>query len=131
MPDRARLLHGCRKLDCFKRALTGWDRRYGINFVHLWNPHPRIELRYHQGTMNVERARHWFRLWNRILEHAITRNCQAGKQVRNNRKSFDALRYTVGLRSNAGIYSKVSPELRETSKYLLKRWRQFNEQGMV
>ena len=128
MPDRTRLLHGCRSLRCFKRALAHWHRRCGLNLTHVFEPAPRVEFRYHHGTLSAEKARHWMRLLNRLVEHSVTRSCQAAKeQVQPDRKGLDAFRYTVGLRSNAGIYSKVSPELRETSKFFLRRWQEFNE----
>lgn len=132
MPDRARLLHGCRSLRCFQRALGHWQRTCGLNLTHLFEPQPRIEFRYHQGTLDAEKARHWMHLVNRLVEHAVTRNCQAARQqVSNDRKGLDALRYTVGLRSNAGIYAKVAPELRQTSKYLLRRWKAFHDEAAV
>lgn len=131
MPNRSRLLHGCKTREDFHRALFTWQRRYGFNLIHLWQQEaqggPRIEFRYHQGTLCPDKARHWVRLVNRLVEHAVTRNCQASRtQVNNTRSGFETFRYTIGLRSNAGIYRKVDPELKETSKFLLKRWKQFN-----
>lgn len=127
MDDRARLLHGCRSLSCFRRALAGWQRQSGLNLTHLFGTEPRIEFRYHGGTLDAEKARHWMRLMNRLVEHSVTRSCQAARQqVANDRKGIEAFRYTVGLRSNAGIYAKVAPELRETSKFMLGRWKHLN-----
>ncbi|QNN21762.1 hypothetical protein HED60_05575 [Planctomycetales bacterium ZRK34] len=126
MTDHPRLLHGCQKFQDYMDVLHRWDRHHGLNLTHALASEPRIEFRYHAGTLDVAKARHWMRLLNRLVEHAVSRNCQAGAQVENSRKAFDAFRSTVGLRSHPGIYGKVSPELRETSKYLLRRWRQFN-----
>lgn len=126
MADHPRLLHGCRKFQDYMDVLHRWDRHHGLNLTHVLASEPRIEFRYHQGTLDTTKARNWMRLLNRLVEHAVSRNCQAGEQVANNRKAFDAFRSTIGLRSHPGIYRKVSSELRETSKYLLKRWRQFN-----
>ena len=128
MPDKSRLLHGCRSMRAFRNALSGWERRFGTNLVHLWEDEPRIEFRYHHGTLDSEKSRHWIRLLNRLVEHAVTRNCQAAdKQVSNSRASLDSMRWTVGLRANAGIYAKIaSPELKQTSKYLLTRWKKLN-----
>ena len=33
---------------------------------------------------------------------------------------------TVGLKVNSRVYGVVSPELRETGKYILKTWKKFN-----
>lgn len=127
MEDRARLLHGCRSWASYRRALAGWQRQSGLNLTHVVESEPRVEFRYHGGTLDAEKARYWMRLINRLIEHSVTRSCQAARQqVANDRKGFEAMRYTIGLRSNAGIYAKVEPELRETSKYLLKRWKEFN-----
>jgi len=129
LDDHSRRFHGCRSRSSYYRALQGWQRERGLNLIHLFETEPRIELRYHQGTLDANKARHWMRLLNRLVEHSVTRSCQAARQqVQNNRKGFDAFRYTIGLRSNAGIYSKVCPELKETSKYLLKRWKHLNQE---
>lgn len=130
MPDRTRLLHGCRTSSSFQQALARWDRHCGLNLTHLFGTSPRIEFRYHQGTLDPIKARHWMRLINRLVEHAVTRNCQAAtKQVENSRKGLEAFRYTIGLRSNPKIYKHVSDELKETSKFFLKRWKHFNAGG--
>ena len=127
MPDRTRLLHGCRSLRCFQRALSHWDRRCGLNLTHVFEEEPRVEFRYHHGTLCVEKARHWRNLVLRLVDHATTRSCQAARQqVAPDRQGLDAFRYTIGLRSNQGIYSKVDADLRQTSKYLLRRWKEFN-----
>ena len=128
MPDRSRLLHGCRTKRCFQRALGHWERYYGLNLTHIFAPEPHIEMRYSQSTLDSEKARHWLRLCLQLVEHAVTRNCQAADQpAQNTRKDFDNLRYSIGLKSNAGIYAKVGDELKETGKFLLKRWKHFNE----
>lgn len=128
MEDRARLLHGCRSLTCLHRALSHWNRQSGLNLTHLFGPEPRIEFRYHGGTLDAAKARQWMRLVNRLVEHSVTRSCQAARQqVACDRKGLDAFRYTIGLRPNAGIYSKVAPELRETSRYMLRRWQTLND----
>lgn len=130
MEDRARLLHGCRSHTAYRRALSGWDRQTGLNLTHLFDSAPRIEFRYHHGTLDADKARHWMRLVNRLVEHSVTRACQAARQQTvPDRKGFDAMRYTIGLRSNAGIYAKVAPELRDTSRFLLKRFKALNPPG--
>ena len=126
MPDHARLLHGCSTFADYMDVLRRWDRHRGLNLIHAVDSEPRLEFRYHGGTLDTAKARHWMRLLNRLVEHGVSRNCQAGEQIVNGRKAFDSFRSTIGLRSHPGIYAKVSPELRETSKYLLKRWKNFN-----
>lgn len=125
-PDRFRLLHGCRTLPCFQRALANWDRHHGLNLSHLFSRSPRIEFRYHSGTLDPVKARHWMRLVNRLVEHSVTRNCQASKRkVTPTLKEFDNWLMTIGLRSHSGIYRKVSPEFHETARYLRKRFKHF------
>ena len=64
----------------------------------------------------------WMRFLNRLMEHAVTRNCQGGiQQVIPSLAAFDNFLMTIGMRVNTGIYAKVAPELRETAKYLRKR----------
>ena len=128
LPNRPRLFHNCRGIRSFQRALSSWERHCGLNLTNLWAQDPHIEFRYHQGTLDAEKARHWLRLLNRLVEHSVVRNCQAASEpVECNRKGFEAMRYTIGLRPNAGIYKSVAPEFKETSRFLLRRWRQFNE----
>ena len=105
-----------------------WDRHRGLNLIHVFepSPSPRIEFRWHHGTLDADKARHWLRFLNRLVEHAMTRNCQAArKQVEPSLPAFDNFLMTIGLRSNTGIYAKVSPELRETAKYLRRRFQHF------
>lgn len=128
MPDRSRMLHGCRTLRAYRTALGRWERYYGLNLTTIFDSSPHVEFRYHQGTLDPEKARHWLRLCLQLVQHAATRNCQAAqRQAENTRKDFDNFRYSIGLKSNAGIYSKVSDELKETGRFLLRRWRHFNE----
>jgi len=127
LPNQPRIFHGCSGIRSFRKILSGFERRFGLNLTHVLEEKPHVEFRYHQGTLDIEKARHWLRFCLQITQHAVTRNCAAAdKQTLSDRKGFDALRYTIGLKSNAGIYSKVSDELKETSRYLLKRWNAFN-----
>jgi hypothetical protein len=101
------------------------DRYYGLNLTHLWGDGPRIELRYHHGTLDAAKARHWLRFTLQMLQHAVTRNCQAGTQLNNERKALDRLLVSCGFKINTRVYSSVSPELRDTGRYLLRRWKSF------
>ena len=126
MPHAPRLLHGCRGIRSFRNRLANWNRYYGLNLQPLWGPEPNVEFRHGAATLNPEKARHWVRLLTRIVDHAVVRNCQtAEKPMECTRKGFEAMRYTLGLRSNQGIY--VRTEFRDTSSYLLRRWKHFNE----
>ena len=127
MPDRSKLLHSCRTLRCFQRALSGWDRHYGLNLTHLFEPAPHVEIRHHHSTLDPVKARHWLRFCLRMVDHAVERSCQAGEQVACDRQGLENLLVTVGFKPNSRIYSKVAPDLRETGRYLLMdRWRKLH-----
>lgn len=127
LEDRSRLLHRCHSLDSYRRALANWDRRYGLNMTHIWEQNPHLEFRYHQATLNPDKARHWVRFCLQLVQHAVTRSCQAAaEQVPSTRQGLEKLLITCGFKSNSGIYNKVSAELRETGRYLLlDRFRKF------
>lgn len=127
LPNRSRLFHSCHGIRSFRQTVSRWDRFYGLNLTNALGSNPHVEFRHHHGTLDSEKARHWLRLCMRLIDHAATRNCQAAEQqVASSRKSYDALRYTIGLKSNHGIYAKVSEELKETGRFFLKRWKTFN-----
>jgi hypothetical protein len=126
-PSSARMLHGCRSLRCFERALSGWIRTSGLNLNHCFESSPRVEFRYAAGTLDSLKSRHWMRFLNRLMEHAVTRNCQGGtQQVAPSLAAWDSFCFTVGMRVNHGIYEKISPELRETAKFLRKRLKELS-----
>ena len=127
MPDRAKLLHGCKTLNCFARVLSGMDRYHGLNWNHVCDSAPRVEFRYHSGTLETPKARHWLRFCLHMTQHAVNRNCQAAsEQVINDRHGLEKLLVSCGFKCNHGIYATVAPELRQTGKYLLKRWKALN-----
>lgn len=127
LSDETKRLHWCRSRQCYQQAIYPWSRRTGLNLNHVLSNSPRIEFRYHQGTLDVDKARHWYRLMVRLVDHATTRSCQASTkgQVPNTRKGFDSFRHCIGLRTHPGIYSQVDSDLRETSRYLLMRHKHF------
>jgi hypothetical protein len=130
MDDRTKLLHQCTDLASYRDALAGWDRCRGLNLTHLLGAGPRIEFRYHQGTLEAEKARHWMRLVVRLVDHACQRSCKATpKQLAGDRRDLERFMVTVGLKVNSRVYSEVSPELRETGKFLLRRWKHFHGSG--
>ena len=127
LPDRPGHLAQCRSLACFRRSLGSLSRQHGINWTHLWSAEPRIEYRYHGGTLDVEKARHWARFLLRMTDHACMRRCKAAKsQYGNSRLNLDKMMTTLGLKVNSRVYAKVAPELRETAQYLRKRWKSLN-----
>lgn len=127
MPPASKVLHGANSLRTIKRVLSQYDRYCGLNLTHLFGDSPRIELRHHQGTLNTQTARMWLRFCLQFVQHAVTRNCQAADaSLVNDRKSLDKLLVTIGLKVNSRVYAKVSPELRECGRFILRRWKKFN-----
>ena len=127
MLDRPGLLNGCSSLSSISRAMQGHPRTSGFNAIHLFDSSPRWESRYHGGTLDAEKARHWLRLMLRLTDHACLRTCKAAKsQLPNDRQSLDKMLVTIGLKVNSRVYAKVSPELRETGRFLLARWKNLN-----
>jgi hypothetical protein len=127
MPPETKLLHGANSVRTLRRALAVYDRYCGLNLTHLFEELPHIELRFHHGTLDPVKARHWLRFCLQLAQHAVTRNCQAAPTpLPNNRKGIESLLITIGLKVNTKVYAQVSPELRETGKYLLKTWKKFN-----
>lgn len=67
------------------------------------------------------------RLCLQLVQHAVTRNCQGVEEpLANNRKGIEALLIGCGFKVNTKVYAKVCPALRETGKWLLKRWKHWN-----
>ena len=100
-----------------ERALANWERNSGLNLVHLFEPSPRIGFRCQSGTLDSTKARHWMRLVNRLVEHALIRNCQASnRRVAPTPAEFDDWLMAIGLRSHSDIYRKISPEPRVPSQ---------------
>jgi hypothetical protein len=123
LPDFQR----CKTLNQYEAILYGWPRYRGLNLTHVAEPAPHVEYRYHQGTLDVEKARHWLRVLLQISEHAVARNCQTlSDPLPNTRQGFERLATAIGLRVNSKIYRSVSEELSETASYLLRRWKHFN-----
>jgi len=130
LPDRPGLLAKCKSLECFRDAMGFLTRYYGLNVNHLWGVEPRVEYRWHQGTLDVEKARHWARFVLRLTDHAVTRDCRsATKQLANERANLDKMLISIGLKVNTRVYAKVAPELRGTGRHLLARWKHFHNGG--
>ena len=113
-------------------ALVDWPCASGLNLTHLFrgstfSKEPRIEIRYHQGTLSPEEVRHWVRFCLRLIDHACNRSSHAySSQAQNDRQELENLFKTCGFKVNNKIYSKVCPELQDTRKYLIRRWKHYN-----
>ncbi len=129
MEDRAKLLHGCKTLACYRRALASMDRYYGLNWSHAFGSQEsaRLEFRYAQSTLNPEKAKRWLSFCLQIVNHCVLRNCQAGERIIPTRDALDRLMISAGFRVNTKVYSRVCPELRKTGRWLIQRYRQFNQ----
>jgi len=127
MPHESKLLHRANSVEKLRTALQGYDRYSALNLTHLFDDAPHIELRHHHGTLDVIKARNWLRFCLQLVQHSVNRTCQAAPApLPNSRKNLEKLLVTIGLKVNTKVYAKVSPELRETGKYLLRTWKKFN-----
>lgn len=127
LPPASKFLHGVNTRLRIRRRLASLDRYHGLNLTHLWGDSPRIEIRYGSGTLEAEKARHWTRLCGRLLDHSVTRACKAAPApLLNDRKGIERLLVSIGLKVNSKVYSQVDPELRNTGRFLLARWKHFN-----
>lgn len=127
LPPTSKLLHGANSIRTLKRILGRFDRYYLLNLTHLFDDAPRMEWRLHQGTLDPVKARYWLRFLLQFTQHAVNRTCQAAPApIPNDRKGIEKLLVTSGLKVNTRVYGTVSPELRETGKYILRTWKKFN-----
>lgn len=131
-PESSRLFKGCRAWRSYNRQIKTLHCKNGLNLSHLCNSNyvntrPHVEFRYSSGTLNADKARYWIRFLLQMIEHAVKRNCQASnEQVTNDRRGLEKLLVSSGFKVNNNIYSQVCPELRETGKFLINRWKHFN-----
>lgn len=127
LPPASNPLTGCRTMRCFKRALSPLDRFHIVNFTHLWEDVPRLEFRLFGSTLNPTKATNYVRLVCGLIDHACRRSVQAvAEPLPNDRKSLESMLVSCGFKVNTGIYSRVSPEMRETGRWLLYRWFELN-----
>lgn len=127
LPPAAKYLHGANSVRSIKQRLAHFDRYHGLNLTHIFSDSPRVEFRYSQGTLDAAKARAWETFCLRLVDHAVTRTCQAAPApLPNDRKSMERLLVTTGLKVNSKVYATVSMELRDTGRHLLKRWKHFN-----
>ncbi len=127
LPNESKTLHGANSQRELRRRLGRFDRYYFLNTTNLLNGSPRIEIRCHQGTLDPVKARAWMHLHMAMFDHAVRRNCQAAPApLPSNRKAFDSLMTTIGMKPNTRVYPVVDPALRASAKVLLKTFKKFN-----
>ena len=119
-------LRRARSLSQFRRAMAPWDRYKVVNFTHIFEDMPRVEFRLWSSTLNPIKALNTARLACGLIDHAVRRSVQSVEPLRNDRRSLESLLVSTGFKVNSGIYSKVSPDLRETGRWILRRWFEFN-----
>jgi hypothetical protein len=120
---------GVRTYERLCEKLRRLDRHVGLNFLNLLSPERlTVEFRVHQGTTDWAKLRAWVLFTQRLVEHAVARSCQfSPKPLENSRAGLNAMLISVGLKPNNRVNSKVDKDLRQVGKYLLKRWRHFNQ----
>ncbi len=127
LPVKTGLAAKCQTLDQFRQTLGSIPRNSGVNLTHLFGDSPRVEYRWHQASLDEAKARHWARFLLRLTDHAAQRTCKtASEQLVNDRTNLNRMLTTIGLKVNSKVYAKVAPELRETGRFLLRRWKSFN-----
>jgi hypothetical protein len=126
--DEAVQFDAVRTYDRLCQTLRRLDRYAAVNFVNLLLPERMtVEFRLHQGTLDWPKIRAWALFTQRLVEHAVARSCQfTAEPLKNSRAGLNAMLITVGLKPNSRIYHKVSKDLRDVGRFLLKRWRHFN-----
>jgi hypothetical protein len=129
MPSPPKFFHTCRTINECQNALNlaGYDRYWGFNLTHAFGSTPRIEFRQHQGSLDFEKLRHWRNLCLRLVDHSLQRNCKATpRPLTNDKASLMRMLVTLGLKPNTRVFKTVDPDLRETGRFLLRRWKQLN-----
>jgi hypothetical protein len=117
LPPATNPLSGCRTVRCFRRALSHLDRYHIVNWSHVFDDVPRLEFRLFASTLNPTKALNYTRLVCGLIDHAVRRNVQAvAEPLPNDRKSLESMLVSTGWKINSGIYSQVSPEMRETGR---------------
>jgi hypothetical protein len=127
--DQARLLNGCRTIRCCQRVLQGFTRYHGLNLTNLWDDSPRVEFRYHHGTLDTVKARIFVRMLLGLTQHAVTRNARAVDKLPATARGLERMLVSCGFKSNSKVYAKIAPELKETARQLRRTFRKFNSDG--
>jgi hypothetical protein len=129
VPQEASRFDRIRDYDGLCRELSHCDRYGGMNLLNLANRERlTVEWRLHSGTTEWDKIKSWVLATQRWTDHAIARSIQLRSEpVANTRAGLNALLVSSGLKPNNRVYAKVHKELRGVGKYLLRRWRTFNE----
>ena len=114
--------------DQLRGELNRCDRFSGLNLTNLTNAERRtVEWRIHSGTTDLSKIKSWVLATQRLIEHAVARNCHYKPEpIANTQAGLNALLTTTGLKPNSRIYQNVDKELRRVGKFLLRRWKHFN-----
>jgi hypothetical protein len=108
--------------------VSGLDRHCGLNLLNLADVgRLTVEWRLHAGTTDWDKIGPWILATQRWTLYCIERTVQLRREpVANSRRGLNALLISTGLKPNNRTYAKVQKELRESGRYLLRRWRHFN-----
>lgn len=128
--EDATLFDNVRSHEQLCHRLTRCDRYSALNLTNLSDANRRtIEWRLHGGTTDWIKVRNWILASQRWVEHSVARSCHYRPEpVPNSRRGLNALLVVTGLRPNSRVYCKVDSELRAVGRYLLRRWKHFNQQ---
>jgi len=109
--------------------LQACQRYSGLNLTNLSEPRRQtVEWRTHHGTTDWSKISAWLLATQRWVEHAVARNCHYKPEpLPNTREALNALLVATGLKINSRIYSKIEKPLRQAGRFLLKRWKSFNQ----
>lgn len=129
LPSPPKFLHRCATMNDCQSALNRlrFDRYWGFNLTHVFGTRPRVEFRQHHGTLDPDKLVHWRNLCLRMLDHAVQRSCKAAANpLPNDKASLVRMLVTLGMKPNTRVFKIVDPELRQTGRFLLRRWKQLN-----
>jgi len=128
--DEATRFDKCKTYEQVCKCLAQCDRHSGLNVTNLARGgRMTVEWRVHAGTTDWQKVSAWLLATQRWVEHAVARSCQFHQQpITNTRAGLNSLLIVTGLKPNSRIYSKVDREIRQAGRYLLKRWKHFNQE---
>ncbi len=130
-PTQAEATHldNCRTYQQLRQKLASCERQSGLNLTNLADSSRRtVEWRIHGGTLDWQKISAWVLATQRWVEHSIQRSCQYRPEpLPNTQASLNSLLVTTGLKPNSRIYPQVDKELRQVGRFLLKRWKHFNQ----
>ena len=119
----------CRFYERLLHILGRIGRYNGLNLKNLADrDRLTVEWRIHAGTVDFDKIKAWVLATQRWTEHAVARNCHYRPEpISNTREGLNALLVTTGLKGNSRIYHKVQKELRQVGRFLMRRWKHFNQ----